>query len=750
MLIQTLDYVLRLSRLETDLEPGYDGSQYWCRRVDVADDYESSPRSHVVHALVRACEGLIEESPARFGELDSLLRAQKWKVFSRIRWHTYGRFPTTAKETMRQDILGVKCYGDGDYGYEFAVMLRIAAEQRLLSHQEFQNIFDQILKGPDLIQHRERFVSAVGREPTEQEDQSFLNHVYLRQMSPFRDVLPEFPSLWQRYQQLLQQKKEVSEEDYCGIGRAVSYEVVPRSPVSVEELESKSDDELIRYLDIWKPPKGSFDEPSVSGLSGTFATVVRRNPDRFFRIAGQLKLREPTYVRDFLYFCGERAQKKESLPWTGILELGRWLVGNNPRIAEPRAAASENDDFANLDWTSSREALARLLSLGFGNYTEAIPFELRSPVFGLLRHLVTEFDPRLEGEQMEEGLGRDLVNRAINSVRGEATQALVEHALWIKRHLKKSGQASVSMQDMPEVRDLFEARLDVNQEPSKSVRSVYGRLTPWLCHLDVEWFRHVSGLIFPESEALTSYWLAAWNTYVRYIHPDILLFDVIESNYRRAVDLVGSDPESEVQREATEGLGRHLIRLYWWGRIPLSSADSLLAKFLTKVNPKGRAHVMNHVGRSLEKDDQVPNEIRLRLQDYWASRLATAKAAEKRGDFSEELCEFAWWYRSGKLEEKWCLDQVGQYLEVITKLDDSTFLIEALAKSCERHPKESVGCFFRAVQRMSQQQYFYVREDEAKQILRVALVNQDLDVREIGMRAQDLLLRLGRFEFKSI
>jgi len=159
---------------------------------------------------------------------------------------------------------------------------------------------------------------------------------------------------------------------------------------------------------------------------------------------------------------------------------------------------------------------------------------------------------------------------------------------------------------------------------------------------------------------------------------------------------------------------------------------------------------MHHIGRTLEDSNEVPEEVKERLVAYWDSRLASAKATPNADEFSEELCEFAWWFRSEKLAEKWCLTQVTGYLGIVNKVKDEMFLVKSLADCSERYPKETAQCLFLVVRKMGQDQYIYVHEDQAKRILRVALASEDADARKAASDSQDLLLRAGRFEYKSL
>ena len=193
-------------------------------------------------------------------------------------------------------------------------------------------------------------------------------------------------------------------------------------------------------------------------------------------------------------------------------------------------------------------------------------------------------------------LTRFVVRRRVN--------ALFDHAFWIKRHLKLERNA---IEKMPEVQHLIEDRLNPEREKALAVQATFGRLSPWLCHLDPDWFTNVRGRIFPVEPELAERWFAAWATFVSWNHPNGPLFKVLKPDYETALErleLLRSDEKS--QHPAVNAIGEHLITFYWWGFYPVSGAGSLIETYLEKVNAKERAHVMNYIGRVLEELGGTP------------------------------------------------------------------------------------------------------------------------------------------------
>jgi hypothetical protein len=405
-------------------------------------------------------------------------------------------------------------------------------------------------------------------------------------------------------------------------------------------------------------------------------------------------------------------------------------------------------EWGDYDWTSCRQALAQLLLHGSTDYQFAIPWDCREQVFGILKTLCTDFDPRLDEAGSAGNFERDYLTQAINSVRGEAFQAIIDHAIWIKRHFRRYGNATPDMSSMPEVQKTLEDRMDPRVESSLAVKAIIGRLTPWLYHLDPPWFARVSSTIFPVEEARREHWTAAWIAYVQYNHPDKLVYAALSGHYERAVALVGSFKQDRFGHDPVDSLGEHLIGLYWAGIIPLQ--ESLLEKFLAAAEPKQRAHIMHHIGRALDNSAEVPADIAERLMRYWEYRLAIAKASNGREDFSEELSDFVWWFRSGKMDTKWALTQIKEFLSIAATVPETMFLTESLAEAATRYPLESLECLYELLRKRSAERYVYLNEADVKKILMVAATAHDRHIKKVAADTQDLLLRLGRFEYKDL
>ena len=123
---------------------------------------------------------------------------------------------------------------------------------------------------------------------------------------------------------------------------------------------------------------------------------------------------------------------------------------------------------------------------------------------------------------------------------------------------------------MPEVREVLETHLDPTKDPAVAIRSVYGQWFPWLALLDRNWAEEHIPTIFPSDETLHHLRDAAWETYVIFCRPYGDVFDMLQEEYRQAIDRLGEGKTKwRSPYGAEEHLADHLMTFYWLGENPL-------------------------------------------------------------------------------------------------------------------------------------------------------------------------------------
>jgi hypothetical protein len=747
ILANTLSSAIELSLWAPELREHDDASDIWCPHLDHADDFDREAKPLLANALTNACGMALKQSPEISSELDNMLKTKKWRIFRRLRWQLYSQFPEINRQQIRDEALNYAHYGSREYDYEFMLMLRAAAEHRLLDNEKLTSIFCEIVAGPDIDEFTQHVRRWAQRDPTDEEVTSRRCYFHRKQLQPFKAVLPDFPETKRHFESLVAASGEVRDHQYLKFNaRVESGEWREKSPLTVEELEAKSDEELITFLNTWtpSPERDTRETPSLSGLETTFRELLKKSPDRFLAVANRLRFSNPVYVRDFIYFLTERAKQDEALPWEHVLELLAWVLEQPIRTQDEDSSWEHRT--VTRDFTECRKATASLLKAGMRKSKPCIPFCFRETVFVLLKRLCSERDPSLDRERANVTDHEDFLTEAINSIRGEALEALIAHAVWMRRALKSDGPFAT---DMPEVLSVIEDRLNPEIEQSLAVHAIFGLHAATLFHLDPAWFRTAKEQIFPFSSDRLR-WSAAFRTFVFWAHPVFNLFPLLHEEYVRAVQEFANTDEGDTRRDINEALGEHLITLYWWGAIPLSPATSLLPQYVDRVTPKLRAHLMHYIGRVLHGSDSVPLEVNERLMAYWEYRLRAVIESDNVSASAEELSPFAWWFESGKLNNEWCFAQLGAFLKLVSRFDEAMYLLKRSAEIAADHPLQTIQILNELVKSAKSGRYLYLREEHVKIILLAALNAGIPDAKRLAEQTQDMLLKTGRFEYKDL
>ncbi|HLI56428.1 MAG TPA: hypothetical protein VKY26_05270, partial [Actinomycetota bacterium] len=213
---------------------------------------------------------------------------------------------------------------------------------------------------------------------------------------------------------------------------------------------------------------------------------------------------------------------------------------------------------------------------------------------------------------------------------------------------------------------------------------------------DPDWAVAHAGTIFAPggSDRASELRQAAWDTYLARTPVFDQVFELLTSEYQRAVGALSG--EDELTRPQ-QGLAEHLMQLYLRGRVSL---DGLFGAFFERAPEAQRAHALAYIGQLLrnQQEGRVPGEILLRLQRLWEHRLAAAGAAGGDG-FADELSTFGHWFASGKFEAAWALNQLAQLLQLTGRVAATSKVVEGLKPHMESMPLEVVQCIAALVAR---------------------------------------------------
>ncbi|MDH5572920.1 MAG: hypothetical protein OEY89_14235, partial [Gammaproteobacteria bacterium] len=385
----------------------------------------------------------------------------------------------------------------------------------------------------------------------------------------------------------------------------------------------------------------------------------------------------------------------------------------------------ESDEDLDEDpgWSWCRQSIASLLDAGLKKGEYQIPIALQEKVWGLIHILTQDSDPTPAHEDEYGGSNMGPTTMSINTVRGEAMHALVGYGLWVARN---TTDKNISLDDIPEMRQVLDDHLDPEIDPSLAIRSVYGQFYPWLNLLDTNWANEAKYRIFSDDDLGLGD--AAWDAYVTFCQPYDDTFKVIPDIYTKYAERLSGIEESYDRDRTIENFAAHLITFYWRSKLELD--DEIFQTFYKNAPLKLRKHAIAFVGRSLgNTPGGLEENIEKRLKELYEWRQTEAKNSNEY----EELEGFCWWIDADVIDREWALNKFYELLQVQDKLDSLDFAARKLGNYFDVDPEKVLECLSMMLEKLKTPGMFFTWDDDAQKILRKALSNDDVKEQAIAL-----------------
>lgn len=744
LLCDLLEQAIVFSCGDEDAE-SEDYSYIWRTAIESHSQNEGRDlKGSLVSAVRDASEAITAANPMLVREVVRCVRynshnatPRKWKVFDRIALHIIRERPDAVGDLIREELLKPANFEDAGISHEYRLLLKKMFRALDLSDQQI--ILGWIEAGPpDVDGWVQRVTEATGGGPSVEDTEKYKKAWQLKRLAVFSESLSE---PWAgRYRALEEEfgSPEHPEFSFYSIGVTRG----PTSPKRATDLSQMQEDELRQFLTDWKPEEESLGiVPSREGLGREISQMVANDPAKYAPFASSFEGLDPTYIRSFLQGFRDAIGQKKPFAWAPVIDLSYWVVTQAREIPGRKVDKWGTDP----DWSWARKAVASLLSSGFLEGDGSIPWHLRERAWAALIPVTNDPHPEPEDEVERKGLSADPSHLAINSVRGEAIEAVVRYACWVKRNLSNEGKKRLAVQglkSMPEVRDVLEAHLEPTRDPSLAIRSVYGRWFPTLHWLDARWATRNVKRIFPEAMGLRKHRDAAWDTYIIFSMPYLNMLDVLRPQYSRAVAELSSPLTIEHGvGDPKERLAEHLMTFYWHGKLPYRGTSGILGRFFSIATDKIRGHAFEVLGRWIHSSGKVSPAVIERLRKLWEGRVEKAK--DNPAQNVRTLAAYGWWFASGKFPQKWSMAQLTMVLRLAKTIDVDYLVLERLLVVGRVMPLETMHCLRLLCEGVEQQWEISSRLDAIKKILSIVLKSKRSAAREEAIDLAEFLTAKG-------
>jgi hypothetical protein len=750
LLCDLLEQSITVSRSTVESEVIEDYSYIWRPSIDCAQNHGLS--DVLVSSVVRAAEKLIRDdridAPAIIKELES----RRWRVFYRIALHLLRLFPEQSAALIEEHLTDSSLFGQESTRHEFGLL----AEQHFgtLSKDQQEIYLKWIETGPSvtLEEYKARLQEWTDQPPTVSDYERYVSTWKRDQLAPINSsLIGKWKELYDKFVTEVGKPEPIDSSHYFA-----SDVVEAESPKSLEELGSMTIDEIVGYLKKFGGPPDT-DWATSEALGGTLTTVVASKAPEFARNAGKFATVKPVYVKALISGFRQAVENGSLISWEPVLQLCFQTV--NDLQSPPRA--EQGQELLAMDTEFRRRALSLLL-VGFKSKPTEIPIEFRNYCWQMLRPLTDHPEPTAEYEAQYGGQNMDPAMMSLNTVRGEAMHAVVQYALWVRRQMEHTEDATQRLErgfgELPEVMEILDYHLNPTQDSALSVRAVYGQWFPWLHLLDKNWATKNVRSIFPLDPVLRDFRDAAWHTYIVFCAPYDSVFESLRDEYERAIDLIGVPAKwKQMYGGPDQRLAEHLMILYWRGQLKLGEPEGVLQHFFSKADDGLAGHAIGFVGRSLynqKERDNIPPAIIDRLTKLWEERLTVAKKATRRSSHRNELAAFGWWFVSGTFEDDWAARQLEEVLAITPEVEADDMVVERLAKIAAAMPITAIRCLNFMVKGTRDYWRILNYQEEAREIIAKAIISGSTSGElEIKTLVEDTISRLmaqGHLGFRDL
>jgi len=552
------------------------------------------------------------------------------------------------------------------------------------------------------------------------------------------------------YKKLREKSSVINDESIDNV-RETRFEFVrSESPIPIEDLKEKNFGELKSFLLGYSPDRDEIFVDSKKGLAESLQHLIMENYEKYKEFAYELvdEEIEPVYVGHYLIGAKEAIEKKSKKLCKPILDLCK-------SYANPLLHGSEEGDIREWTIQNVQFEIARLLSkVAEKGKLDHFSIDDLEYFKSILITLSDNKEPtRIEDQRNVSGA----FQFSLNCVRGLALHGLITYSFYLenkKRDDKRFGKRS---QLDPDIRKIFENKLDKEKDASFAVHSVFGMYFPWIHFYFRTWTEENFIRIFPEKPSLENYWRAAWDAYLFNSKFYSDLFPVLIPQYRRALNQLGSDEENKSEAVFKPGPDRvvnHIIIAYLYNLTDFNHENGLLDLLFNRTSDETRGSIgfqLVQAMGSAKKNEDSP--VWLRIWRLWTRRVNEAQNDNSNRSYDSELTNLL------RLT-KFCPYHLGNeeafnvFLISINHLHDRFILhdlSEYLSSESNSFPLESVNlldCIVKKIQKFS---YIYgIEKDHEEQILVNALESNNLNAQEKAINVINFHGETGNFQWKYL
>jgi len=672
-------------RNQRDLGKNDDLSYIWRKLINEHEYFSyNKDLKNVFVNVIRELLVYIGENREEFlEEAILILRKNEFFIFQRLELYILRNFPRLTKEYIEQAISNKGFFDLYNKMMEYPFLLR----------QEFSNLTSKTQKlylkwirsGPKIRNYKRNYKKFYNKNLPKELLYSLVHKWQVQRVGPIKEFLePDTIKLYNLTEEAVK-KYDIFKENGSGIVFG------PSSPISFEEMAEKSVEEIITLLLNFKMKSDLFDD-SI-GLGRTLRDVVEKRGEEFSSYAPKFLKTESLHRFISFLLDGMRGALKQNkkFDWVPIIDICESILIKDIEISEEHLHNKE------ITIKDIKTSIGSLIQEGLSKKENSIPFSIRDKVWPLLKILLEDKNLTEEKEVRWLSQNGSLWNLAINTIRGIAFNSIIQYGIWYADNTFANQETGKSVDNkMPsEVKEILEDNLHIENEPSLTIRSIYGENLNRLMYLDKNWVIDHINDIFPQEKENQEYWEASWASFISFNSIYNQTYDLLKEQYNRAIGLISKDGlKTKCVSFSITQLVYHIVSLLVYGIEDISNEESLISKFFKNAPSEFRSIFIHHIGQHLQdfRSDNEFKDIITRLKQFWDYRITEAKNGGIQ-EFQRELTRFSIWLQNSIFEKEWILQQFEKTLGITQGSIDVFYdVIDFLLDYVEEYPVLVMKC----------------------------------------------------------
>jgi hypothetical protein len=448
-------------------------------------------------------------------------------------------------------------------------------------------------------------------------------------------------------------------------------------PSSSKNIEDKTIDELIDYINNFNEQDKHDRRINYEGLGEVLKNIFTKEPDRYFPHLPSFKNLDVILV----YKIADCVSKK--------VETGEFKYWNEFLVFYEQAIL--NEQFWQHEWTQSAlNSFGWLIKHNIRKDDDRIPIVVLPTIKNILLALLQKIDK-------QDRTYDDLSMMVANNPQCVILASLLEYSIRIS--LKKPKNEQVKWED--DVKVVFTKML--KDTPSVQLYAVIGMYLPELEYLDKSWVADNLDLILPDNQ---QYWEACFSMYLishNQTYSGVYTLLKEKGHYIKALNF------GNFKSEVSKRLIGHICLEFDWNPQNLNDDNSLMRLLLEQENVDNLSKVVDTFWQWERKSKQ--NEAK--IKKLWKLILTICKENIEQDGFKKLAGKLCYWIR---LLEKIGDKSFGRIKFSLAYLENTMFLFDDLLVHVKKTP-EIVGTLLLAYAEHKEPSTWTYTPDKLKSIV---------------------------------